>query len=244
MQMKVTNSKGNHIATMEQWKPLVRRNQWKVGRSAYSLADFIINQNGAAILASRISSVLSQKVTFEQATPEFGAAFDLYSGPARLDLGTFGQVGSREGLFVGIEAKVDEPFGSTVCKTYQYAIRKRQRGERTNAPERVEGLLSRYFADTDEPCASRFADVGYQLLTATAGTVATMSDLSVFYVTVFKTHEYDEEKGKENQLNYERFISLVGGECLMQDDGGCVAHELTLDGRRLICIYEYFNIES
>ena len=146
---------------------------------------------------------------------------------------------------MGVEAKVDEPFGSeTVCERYQEAIEYLSTNPRSKAAVRVKELLSRYLADTDEPCESKFADVGYQLLTATAGTVAAQSDLSVFYVTVFKTREYDEKDGKENQLDYDRFMSLVGGECLMRDDERCVAHEITLAGRRLISIYQYFNIES
>ena len=41
----------------------------------------------------------------------------------RLDLGITGRTGSGESLFVGLEAKVDEPFGSeTVGERYQKAI--------------------------------------------------------------------------------------------------------------------------
>ena len=245
MQMKVVDSKGDPIRTMDQWKPIVRRSHWKEGRSAYSLADFILNRNGAAHLESRVSSVLEQAVRLEHGKPEYAAKFDQYRGPARLDIGIFGQTSSGHSLFVGVEAKVDEPFGSeTVCEKYQEAIEYLIKNPRSKAADRVKELLSRYLADTDEPCESKFAHVGYQLLTATAGTVATQSDLSIFCVTVFKTREYDEERGKGNQLDYERFVSLAGGKCLMQDDEGCAAHELTLDGRQLICIYEYFDIES
>ncbi len=69
-------------------------------------------------------------------------------------------------------------------------------------------------------------------------------DVPVFYVAVFKTHEYDEEDGKENQLDYENFMNLTGGECLMQGDDGCLVHKLILGGKPLICIYEYFDVES
>ncbi len=245
MPLKVNDSKGNDIATLEQWSESVRRSHWRPGRSAYSLAEFIMNRNGAAHLESRISSVLSQPIRLEQGTPEYAARFDRYRGPARLDIGISGQTGSGESLFVGVEAKVDESFGSeTVCERYQEAIKTLNSNPRSKASDRVRGLLSRYFADTDEPCESRFADVRYQLLTATAGTVAVQMDVSVFYVTVFKTHEYDEEDGKANQLDYDNFMNLTGGECLMQGDKGCLAHELTLDGRSLICIYEYLDVES
>ena len=251
MPLKVIDSNGNDITTMEQWSESVRPSHWKPGRSAYSLADFIMNRTGATHLESRTSSVLSQPIRLEQGRPEYSAEFDRHGNPARLDIGISGQTGSGESLFVGVEAKVDEPFGSeTVCERYQKAIETLNSNPRSKAADRVKGLLSRYLSDTDEPCESRFAEVGYQLLTATAGTIAVQMDASVFYdvyvfyVAVFKTHDYDEEDGRENQLDYENFMNLTGGECLMQDDKGCLAHELTLDGRRLICIYEYFDVEN
>ena len=95
MQMKVTDSSGNHISTMEQWRPLVRPEHWKKGRSAYSLADFILNQHGAAYMESSISSVLAQPIGLEQGTPEYAAKFDRYRGPARLDIGISGQAEAK-----------------------------------------------------------------------------------------------------------------------------------------------------
>ena len=139
---------------------------------------------------------------------------------------------------MGLEAKVDEPFGSeTVCQRYQEAIETLKSNPRSKAASRVKELLSRDFADND-PCESKFADVGYQLLTATAGAVAVEADVSVLYVAVFKTGDYDEDKGRENQLDYDNFIRASGAECLIKGDTGFLAHDLTLDGKRLVCIYE------
>ena len=243
MQMKINDSNGNDIRTLEKWSASVRHAHWREGRSAYSLADFILNRNGTAHLESRISSVLSQPVMLKQGTPEYAAKFDRYRGPARLDIGIFGQTASGESLFVGVEAKVDEPFGSdTVCEKYQEAVEYLNSNPRSKAAARVKELLSRYLADTDEPCESRFADVGYQLLTAAAGTIASEADRTVLYVSVFKTRLYNREKGEENRLDYENFINLAGGECLLLGNEVCLAHEITLDGRRLICIYEYFDV--
>ena len=245
MQMKITDSSGNHISNMEQWRPLVRSEHWKKGRSAYSLADFILNRHGAAHMESSISSVLSSPIRLEQGTPEYAAKFDRYRGPARLDIGISGQAGAKQNLFVGVEAKVDEPFGSdTVCERYNQAVEDLSSNPRSKAVARVKELLSLYLGDTDEPCESRFADVGYQLLTAAAGTVAQHKDVSVFYIAVFKTGEFDEAKGDENQLDYENFINLAGGERLMRDHEVSLSHEMTLNGRRLVCIYEYFNAEA
>ncbi|MDE2937532.1 MAG: hypothetical protein OXR67_01225 [Chloroflexota bacterium] len=78
------------------------------------------------------------------------------------------------------------------------------------------------------------------MLTATAGAVAVEADVSVFYVTVFQTLDYDEESGRKNQLDYDNFMRVSGGRVLIQDTNGFQAHELSLDARRLICIYECF----
>ena len=245
MPLKVIDSRGNEITTLEQWSRTVRRSHWKQGRSAYSLADFIMNRNGAAHLEARIASVLSQPVSLEQGSPEYAARFDRYEGPARLDLGISGRAGSGATVFVGLEAKVDEPFGSeTVCERYRKAIETLKSSPMSMAAARVRELLSRYFADNDEPCESRFADVGYQLLTATAGAVAVEADVSVLYVAIFRTLDYDDENGRKNQLDYDNFMKLSGGASLFQGNTGFLAHELTLDGRRLICICEHFDFKS
>ena len=241
--MQITGPKGNDIATMEQWGARVSGGHFREGRSAYSLADFILNRNGAAILESRLSSVLSQPVNLQRAIPEFRASFDSYGGrPSIPDLGIFGTVGSKSSLFVGLEAKVDEPFGGkTVGERYQCAIRKKSRKPQSRAYARVENLLSSYFAESADPGVSRFSDVGYQLLTGTAGTVARKKDRSIFYIMVFKTSEYDERKGQVNRQVYEKFIEAANGKTLTQFPEGPLAHEITAAGKPLICIYDYFQ---
>ncbi len=81
--------------------------------------------------------------------------------------------------------------------------------------------------------------MGYQLLTGTAGTVAVGEDLSVFYVLVFKTDLYDERKGRDNRLSYEKFIAAAGGKAITRDEDGFDAHKIIVAGKRLICIYDY-----
>ncbi len=150
-------------------------------------------------MEKRMSVVLSGQVILEQATPEYLARFDSYPGnPSNLDLGITGYLkrsSLKEGLFVGVEAKVDETFGGTVKSRYSSAMKTREAGKNTNAPERVKGLLSNYFSVEDLPCSSKFAGIRYQLLTGTAGTVATPYDVCVFYILVFRTSLYNERKG-------------------------------------------------
>ena len=134
--MRIEDSRGKEISNLDQWRSRVfgrpsKVRHWKRGRSAYSLAEFILNRRrGAAYLENRLSSVLSRHVKLEHATPEYLAKFDSYRGnPSNLDLGITGHVGwlaLRQSLFVGVEAKVDESFGSTVSSRYASAIKTRK----------------------------------------------------------------------------------------------------------------------
>lgn len=250
--MKVVDPQGQRIRNLNQWRSRFfdgtsKSRHWKKGRSAHSLAEFIMDRRrGAAYLERRISSVLSECVKLKEATPEYRAKFDSYPGnPSNLDLAITGHVGRLapgKSLFVGLEAKVDETFGSTVGSRYSSGMKRRKAGKNTNAPERVKDLLSKYFSVTDPPDASRFAEIRYQLLTGTAGTVAAPGERSVFYILVFRTSMYDEQKGLANQRDYERFMEAAHGRPLMRDGDSFRADELNLGGKRLICIYDHVDL--
>ena len=53
--------------------------------------------------------------------------------------------------------------------------------------------------------------------------------------------EYDEKKGRVNQEVYEKFIEAANGKTLTQSPEGPRVHEITAAGKRLICIYDYFQ---
>lgn len=246
--MRIVDSQGQEIVNLEQWRSRAfdrtsKARHWKEGRSAHSLAEFVMNRNGASYLEERISSVLSRQATLEQATPEFLARFDPYPGnPSNLDLGISGVEGPSEHhrtLFIGLESKVAEPFGSsTVGNRYSSAMKQRIAGRNTNAPERVRDLLSKYFSVEDPPNSSRFAGVRYQLLTGIAGTAASQADALVFYVLVFKTSEYDERKGSANRMEYERFLEAAHGKLMMRRGENFRADEITAAGKSLVCVYD------
>ena len=241
--MRITSSRGNDITNFEHWGQCIRKGHFKNGRSAYALADFILNREGTGILESRLSAVLSQPVKFQRATPEFRAKFDSHRGnPSNLDLGIWGNAGPEASLFLGVEAKVDEPFGAeTLCKRHQSAVQEREANPRSKAINRVNDLMRVYFSDSRHPCNSQLSNIRYQLLTGTAGTVAVEADVSVFYVVVFKTGECDEEKGQVNTMAYERFLNAANAKSLPSPSENSTAHQLQLNGRSLICIYESFR---
>ena len=250
--MRVIDSEGQKIAALDQWRSRFfegasKARHWKKGRSAHSLAEFIINtRNGANHLEERISAVLSRPVALEEAKPEYLARFDSYPGnPSNLDLGITGLVGpsgSSGNLFVGVEAKVDENFGKTVGSTYLSAMKKRNGGANTNTPERVKDLLSKYFSCEDPPESSRFADNRYQLLTGCAGTVAAEAEIAVFYILIFRTSAYVERRALANQEDYERFIEAAGGKPLTRGGDFIRADVLTVAGKDLVCVYD--RVES
>lgn len=248
--MIVVDSRGQRISNLIEWRSRIfdgtsKRKDWKKGRSAYSLAEFIMDRRGAAYLKTSMSAVLSRHVKLEQATPEYLAKFDSYPGnPSNLDLGITGhaeRLTLNTSLFVGVEAKVDETFGSTVRSRYSSAMKRRKEGKRTNAPERVRELLSKYFSVQEAPDSSRFADIRYQLLTGTAGTVAAPGEVSVFYILVFRTSMYDERRGLSNLQDYENFIEAAHGRLLTRDGESFRADELDLGGKKLICVYDYVD---
>ena len=249
--MRVVDPRGQGISSLDQWRSRIfdgtsKTRHWKKGRSAYSLAEFIMDPKGPTYLGERISQALSRRVKLEQATPECLAQFDSYPGnPSNLDLGITGEaelLTLGESLFVGVEAKVDETFADTVGSRYSSAIKTREAGKSTNAPERITDLLTDYFSVKDSPDSSRFADIRYQLLTGTTGTVAVPSKVSVFYVLVFKTSMYDPKKGSANQRDYEEFIGAARGRSLLLDSENFRADELVLAGKRLVCIYDHVSL--
>jgi len=239
--MKIEDKNGNAIQTLDDWARLYdtpqQSHQWKEHRSAHSVAEFMLNRAGAEYLQQRVSGILGEPISLERIVPEYEQRFDQYGRGRVHDLGIFGSAADGRTVFVGVEAKVDESFGPTVQDSYLQSKAKQITGTSTNAPERIEQLLGLHF---NEPDASMF-DVRYQLLYATAGTLAADADVSLLYVVVFKTPLYDESIGANNYRDYVHFVNKVGGKPLALDDKGAIAHQITFDDRSLVCVHEYFD---
>lgn len=242
--MDVIGPGGEKIESMEAWAGLYASprsaHQWKEYRSAYSLAEFILNRNGGSALQTRVSEALAEPVELERALPEMEVRFDQFGRGRMHDLGIFGRTASGRSLFVGVEAKVDEPFGALVREAYLGAKARQIAGESTNAPERIEQLLKLHFR---EPDPSMF-EVRYQLLYATAGTLAVSADISVLYVIVFKTPAYSETIAAENYWDYAQFMTKTRAAPVKLPNKEATAHRLVIGGKELLCLYEYFELYS
>jgi hypothetical protein len=240
--MNIEDRNGSPINSFDDWAVLYetpqQSHQWKEHRSAWSMADFMMQRDGASHLQARLDDMLGQPITLERAVPEFEQRFDSFGRGRVHDLAIFGKSADGRSVFVGVEAKVDESFGPTVHDSYLQSKANQITGISTNAPERIEQLLKLHFS---KPDPSMF-DVRYQLLYATAGTLAAEADISVLYVVVFKTPLYNESIGADNYRDYIHFVNKVGGSPVMLAEKSAAAHALELDGRDLLCIHEYFDL--
>ncbi len=241
--MRIETSSGEPIRTLADWAQLYdsakTAHQWKVGQSAHAIADFVLHHDGCSIFQSRVSKAVGQDIVFDRVVPEYEVRFDNFGRGRVHDLAIFGKSLNGQTVFVGVEAKVDETFGLTVHDYYLAAKAKQVTGTSTNAPKRVEQLLSMHFT---QPNVSMF-DVRYQLLYTTAGTLAAGADISILYVAVFLTDLYDETIGKSNHRDYLNFMSEIGASphASEQSTENMSVHKAVLQGEILICIHEHFQ---
>lgn len=231
----IQDNKGNPINTMEDWAKIYssgsKAKHWKEGRSAYSIANYVINHNGLEIIKSRVKDVIQEEIIIERVVPEIEITIDKYGQGRVHDLGMFGE---KSSVFIGVESKVDETFGNTILDAYLDASIKKITGESTKAPNRIEDLLALHYGKPDK---SVF-DLRYQLLYATVGSLEAGFDKSFLYIIVFKTNLYDDLKGIDNYRDYLEFIHSLNGEeldCSRQDSR---VHDLKIGGKTLYSIYE------
>ena len=239
--MKIVTADGKPIRSLSDWSTVHDPKHWVRGRSAYSVADFILNRNGARRLSQRVSEVLGESVTFHKITPEHKVKFDQYRNPRVHDLGIYGETESGKSLFVGVEAKVDESFGPYVADEWRKARRIVQQGRRTRLPDRISELCDRF---QDGPGISPTDEIRYQLMHGAAGTVEAGADVSVLYIAVFVTDDYDEAKGIANFQDCRTFLNRAGATINPNQnrDRAYESHTLNMSGKALTTIYEYIDL--
>jgi len=242
--MRIEDSRGNQIKNFADWSKLYDTHQasrqWKKGRSAYSAAEFIINRDGASVIQNSVAEAICEPLKIERVVPEYEVRFDKFGRGRIHDIALFGTTDRDKTVFVGVEAKVDETFGALVKDSYLSSKAKQITGTSTNAPKRIEKLLAMHFHDPDP---SMF-DIRYQLLYATAGTIAAGADISVLFVAVFQTALYNKSIAAENYRDYMQFMEKIGASSLKLPSKKVQGHEISLQGKRLICLHEYFELRE
>jgi hypothetical protein len=227
--------KGDTISNLGEWERFAfsgaKAKHWAEGdgRSAFSLADFIINNDGEQRITDLVSAQINEKFTLDLAHPEFEARFDKYGHGREHDLGIFGKTITGKKIFIGIEAKVDESFGGTIAYAYHTAKAKELNGESTNWPKRIEELLKFNFKTIK---VSDFK-LSYQLLFSTAGTLCIDADIHILLILVFKTESYNSKKGAANYKDLQAFLKKAEADKIADN-----TYKLNMNNKDLTIIYK------
>ncbi len=221
---------GEPILSLNDWQEAFIRHDskglehWKSGRSAQSLAEDFMNESGEIMIFQIIEQLTGKKIHNSpiDAVIEYGSTFDNFKRPRIQDLAITGKLGEDDdnntSFFVGIEAKVDEPFSSKTLKQQETYIKAlKEKGKSTNAGERLKSLKEDFLSDIKSE--EELNKVRYQLLYYLAGSFRANAQIIFMPIVVYKTKGlsqrpilYNEKKGKNNKKDYEQFVSALGFE--------------------------------
>src|SRR4051794_28713783 len=179
--MRFVDRHGAEILSFKDWKRLGKpaaEHHWVKGRSAYELAADWIDR-GAPERVARLLSLRPELEGVEliEGIAEKKTQFDdIARGPRNHDLLVHARTGTGP-LVIGVEGKADEPFDHPLWRWRQRAL---ARTPTSQAPARLDNLTTLFFDDTIDADMRHPAlgCLGYQLLSALAGTLADAKDRS------------------------------------------------------------------
>jgi hypothetical protein len=202
---------GRKITTVEEWfrfaPPKKGLRQWKEGRSAKELAKAFL-EKGFPAVPTEILGILPSNpefigVDFTTAFPEHKIALDKFPGETRnADIALLGH-DARGTVAVTIEAKADEPFGSTIAEAVKGV------SARSNLPQRIERLATAVLGHADAGLDA----LRYQLLHATAASLIFAKDhdarAAVFIVFEFVGPPCLAENLSRNSTDLDLFLGAL-----------------------------------
>jgi hypothetical protein len=202
--MIIHNDKKNiEITSLEEWEkhcpPANRNRQWKPKRSAMEMAKFWLDPERQSTFLAFMREK-ENNIVFEYAIPELANKFDDYKSPRKADLCLFGnQVDER--IFISIEGKADESFG-----TYIKNIKTSDKSK-SKQSARIIALCKRFGSDAN------FFNLRYQLTYWLAGSIeeAIRNDMKTVYLIVqtFESDATNETKIKKNEKDLNDFINFI-----------------------------------
>lgn len=178
--MKIKKN-GTVINTLDDWRRLAGpkdpEKQWKADRSAMESARAWLASPGA--FPPEIASLLTSHpdfglLTVDEIEPEAELRFDKWHGPRNADIAML-SMDEHGAVAVTVEAKADESFDELVSDALSGALERRIVNSRSRGVDRILDLAAALLP----PIAKGNTKVGalrYQLLTATAGTLALARD--------------------------------------------------------------------
>lgn len=209
--MSITIKKNFTITNLNDWfivaPPKGKEKQWKDGYSAKELAKFVtaykekFNELIKSIVTesfgSKISASFCGEPEAETKLPPKGSR-----GPRNHDLLLY-----NKDLVIGIEAKVNEPFGNrSILEEYEDA----QKNNRQHMINRIDWLKRTILPAPQKEEANHLK---YQLFTATAGTLLEAYRRKVKKcIVLVLSFEYDNQKSNDDNNNaFKKFVEIVCG---------------------------------
>ncbi len=211
---------GKPIHSLEDWRRLAHPKspkQWVEGRSAFELACAWCGPQGPDVpdeLRRMLeTSAVTRGLEIEFVRPEHRIRFDECGGePRNADLAFTGMVGSSR-VAATIEAKADESFGATIAETLSAALERLIENPRSQGVRRVEALVRSVLTPRQRHQRS-IGELRYQLLTATAGTIAyalsEKAETAVLIVHEFVTTKTDDHLHERNADDLSAFLGRLG----------------------------------
>lgn len=236
---------GAPIRSFKDWDQLARPKrrdiQWVPGRSAFECAsawcaDPLIPAVPAEVVKALDTHPALRKCRIVHASPEHRVPFDDVGGePRNADVVALAEH-SRGGVAISIEAKADEPFDRPTERVLADALDARAHGVRTNAILRIE-QLAKALLPPRRPRGPRLGDIGYQLLTATAGALAyardTGSFAAVLIIHEFVTDKTVDAKHRRNADALDAFVKRMSDHAAVTLPTGVVIGPFHVPGKPL-----------
>jgi hypothetical protein len=188
---------------------------WREGRSAECLAEDFMGENatGKETMIEMVSLCLNtHNISLEKACIEHASKFDEYKRPRMQDLAIWGR-SDKKNIFIGIEAKVDEKFGSKSLSEQRKYVNNLKK---TDAGDRLDKLIKDFLDGKEKENES----LRYQLLYYLAGSIREPNTNVIFLpVIVYKTRAlkfklYSEKLGDKNYNDYVNFMKALGFKTL------------------------------
>lgn len=215
--MKIEGNHGDGIGTMEEWKEFAKPAadyHWTVGRSAYELAADWLDGNAEA-RTHRLISEQYPDAEFVKGVAEKKTSFDRHGGNVRNHDLLIQATCDSGNIVVGVEAKADETFGLSLVdqrREAKAALKETPGSKRVARLDTLTRLFLEIPAEEIEDGSDEGA-VGYQLLTALAGTLADAKTAgaqgAVLLVHEFVTGKTDPALQLRNQETFEGFLRLL-----------------------------------
>lgn len=216
--MRLCSRDHQAITTLDDWKVLGKPaspTHWKPGRSAFELASDWIDGDAARRVESLVRVGFSMDdVALECGVVEKRTQFDrFHRGPRNHDL--LLKASSPLGpIVIGVEGKADEPFSEPL---WRWRLQALADSPDSDAPERLDAMTAAFFGTTIDKDSGHpgLGCLGYQLLSALAGTLADAkvhgANRALVLVQEYVTDLTSDELHAVNSQGLEDFLTRLFG---------------------------------